>query len=92
MKDIVYINQGLFTAFIPQTTAGEAVFNSMAADTQGTGKVLNVPAGCGYLLSQHAKAIIEQIKQAGYTVGKAPKTKALTADDVEVMLRKLELE
>ena len=36
MKDIVCINQGLFTAFIPQTTAGEAVFNAMVEDTQGT--------------------------------------------------------
>ena len=77
MKDIIYIDQGLFTAFIPQTAVGEAVFNTMAADTQGTGKVL----------SQHAKAIIEQMRAAGYTVGKAPKVKALTPDDLDEMMK-----
>lgn len=82
MKDIVYIDQGLFTAFIPQTTAGEAVFNAMAADTQGTGKVLSV----------HAKAVIQQIKAQGYTVGKAPKLKALTADQADEMLKELGIE
>ena len=82
MKDIVYINQGLFTAFIPQTMAGEVVFNAMAADTHGTGKVLSV----------HAEAVIQQIKQAGYTVGKAPKVKALTADDLDKMMKELGIE
>ena len=55
---------------------------SKAADTQGTGKVL----------SQHAKAVIQQIKQAGYTVGKAPKIKALTADDLDGMMKELGVE
>lgn len=82
MKDIIYIDQGLFTAFIPQTAAGEVVFNAMAADTQGTGKVL----------SQHAKATIEQMRAAGYTVGKAPKTRALTADQADEMLKELGIE
>lgn len=82
MKDIVYINQGLFTAFIPQTVAGEAVFNAMAEDTHGTGKVLSV----------HAKAVIQQIKARGYTVGKAPKIKALTADELDEMMRELGIE
>lgn len=82
MKDIIYINQGLFTAFIPQTTAGEVVFNSMAQDTQGTGKVLSI----------HAKAVIQQIKAQGYTVGKAPKVKALTADDLDGMMKELGIE
>lgn len=46
MKDIVCIDQGLFTAFIPQTTAGEAVFNAMSEDTQGKGAV----TCCRYML------------------------------------------
>lgn len=79
MKDLVWINQGLFTAFIPQTAAGEQVFNAMAKDTDGTGKVLSV----------HAKVVIEQIKAAGYTVGKAPKVRVPTEDEVDAMMKEL---
>ena len=60
------------------------------------------PQGCGYLLSIHAKAVklsrrdcdpvIQQIKAQGYTVGKAPKAKPLTAEQTDELLRDMGIE
>jgi hypothetical protein len=61
----------LFTAFYPETPAGEQAWNEMAAHTDGTGKVLN----------GQVDGTIAQLRAAGYTVepGAAP---AQSIDDV----------
>ena len=78
--DITYINQGLFTAFIPQTKAGEDAFREICR-VQGdhTGKVLTI----------HAKQTIQQLRKAGYKVEKAPKQKPLTDDQLDSLLNEL---
>jgi len=82
MNDIEYINQGLFSAFIPVSKAGEQAFNQMAVQTDGTGKVLTV----------HLQSTIQQLKQAGYKVGKAKKQPKITAEQADDMLRELGIE
>lgn len=78
--DITYIDQGLFTAFIPQTKAGEDAFREICR-VQGdhTGKVLTI----------HAKQTIQQLRKAGYKVGKAPKQKPMTDDQLDSLLNEL---
>ena len=78
--DITYINQGLFTAFIPQTKAGEDAFREICR-VQGdhTGKVLTI----------HAKQTIQQLRKAGYKVGKAPKTKPLNNQELDALFDEL---
>lgn len=70
--DITYINQGLFTAFIPISKAGETAWAEMANYTSGTGKVL----------STQAASTIAQLKAAGYKVCKAKKQAPIDADQL----------
>lgn len=78
--DIHYINQGLFTAFIPQSKSGEDAFREICR-VQGdhTGKVLTI----------HAKQTIQQLRKAGYKVGKASKQKPMTDDELDSLLDEL---
>lgn len=78
--DISYIDQGLFTAFVPNTKEGEQAWNELSAVTEGTGKVLTM----------QAKEFIYQLRKAGYTVAKAPKVKPLSADELDNMLNELD--
>ena len=71
MTDLTYSNQGLFTLFIPESPAGISAWQAMSQDTQGTGKVLTM----------HAKAVIMQLRKAGYKVSKA-KPVDMTMDDI----------
>lgn len=71
--DLHYINQGLFTAFVPVSKEGEQAWNELSSVTEGTGKVLTV----------QAKEFIYQLRKAGYTVTKAPKVKPLSADELD---------
>ena len=82
MSDLEYIDHGMFTSFIPVSKAGEVAFNQMAEYTDGTGKVLSI----------HKQSTIQQLRQAGYKVGKAKKTGKVTAEHVEDMLRELGME
>ena len=82
MNDIEYIDQGLFTAFVQVTKAGEVAFNQMSEYRDGTGKVLSI----------HKQSTILQLRQAGYKVGKAKKTRKVTTEHVEDMLRELGIE
>ena len=82
MSDLEYIDQGLFTAFIPVSKAGEVAFNQMAEYTDGTGKVLSI----------HKQGTIQQLRQAGYKVSKAKKTGKVTAEQADEMLRELGIE
>ena len=78
--DLHYINQGLFTAFVPVSKEGEQAWNELSAVTEGTGKVLTV----------QAKEFIYQLRKAGYTVTKAPKVKPLSDDELDSMLKELD--
>lgn len=61
MTDLEYTTSGMFTAFIPNTTAGEQAWRAIAEQTEGTGKILTF----------HLKATLRQLRAAGYTVKKA---------------------
>ena len=74
MTDLTYITTGLFTRFMPETKAGEAVWNEMAKDD-----------GCAAVLSIHAKNVICQLRKAGYSVAKAKKAPAWTSSDDELL-------
>lgn len=50
----------MFTAFYPNTTAGQEAWKVIAAQCDGTGKVLH----------SHVESTIHQLREAGYTVGK----------------------
>lgn len=78
--DITYINQGLFTAFLPQSEQGEDAFREICR-VQGdhTGKVLTI----------HAKQTIQQLRKAGYKVGKVSKQKPITDDELDSLLDEL---
>ena len=58
MTDLVYLKSGMFATFIPNTSAGEDAWRSIAAQTDGTGKVL---------MSQ-LKSTLSQLRGAGYSV------------------------
>jgi hypothetical protein len=64
--DLLYMKQGLFTAFIPESKAGEDAWRELAKQTDGTGKVF----------THHLKAVISQLRKAGYTVRQAEKKSA----------------
>ncbi len=82
MNDLEYIEQGLFTSFLPVSKAGEVAFNQMAAYTEGTGKVLSI----------HKQSTIQQLRQAGYKVSKAKRQGKVTAEQADDLLRKLGIE
>lgn len=63
-SDLSYTTDSLFTRFIPNTPAGEDAWREMAKQ-DGVAAVLNI----------HAKAVIAQIRKAGYSVAKAVKPK-----------------
>jgi hydroxymethylpyrimidine/phosphomethylpyrimidine kinase len=62
-NDLTYRKQGLFTAFIPETLAGETAWREIAEKTQGTGKVFTA----------QLPAVLAQLRKAGYTVQVAKK-------------------
>lgn len=77
MADITYNNQGIFTAFLPETKAGEDAFRAICkAQGDHTGKVLSI----------HAKATIAQLRRAGYSVKKQGKIEEIDADELAALL------
>ncbi len=78
MTDLQYIEQGLFTAFVPDSEQGEQVWTDFLKQNNGSNKVLTI----------HAKSVISQIKKAGYTVSKAKK---VTKSEMNKILAELEL-
>lgn len=78
-SDLSYIDQGLFTAFIPNTKEGEQAWNELASVTENTGKVLTV----------QAKQFVYQLRKAGYTVSKAKQSK-LSEDDLDKLFDELD--
>lgn len=77
--DLVYIDQGLFTAFLPETKEGEEAWRQLAEQTDGTGKVLTI----------QAKQIIARLRKAGYSVHQ---TKKPTKSAIEGIFEELEKE
>jgi hydroxymethylpyrimidine/phosphomethylpyrimidine kinase len=69
-NDLTYIKQGLFTAFIPETLAGETAWRAIAEQTQGTGKVFTT----------QLPAVLSQLRKAGYAVQVA---KNLTKEKID---------
>lgn len=69
--DISYTNDKMFTRFMPESKAGEDVWREMASKMGGVAAVLNF----------EAKAIIAQMRAAGYKVGKANPVKLDMSDD-----------
>jgi len=59
MKDLTYIQEKIFTKFIPNTKAGEEAWNVMQKD------------GVASVYNQHAEDVIKQLTDAGYTVEKS---------------------
>jgi len=62
----------MFTAFYPETAAGQEAWKSIAEQTDGTGKVLHA----------QVEGTIQQLREAGYTVAEAPAPVAASADDL----------
>lgn len=69
--DISYTTDKMFTRFMPESKAGEDVWREMASKMDGAAAVLNF----------EAKAIIAQMRAAGYKVGKAKPVKMDMSDD-----------
>jgi hypothetical protein len=64
MNDITYIQNGFFTRFLPDTKDGEGAVNEIIRVT-----------GDNVIRNDHLKAILKQLRQAGYKVKKAIVTK-----------------
>ena len=81
--DLTYFRQGLFTSFIPVTSAGENAWREIAAQTGGTGKVFTA----------QLPMFLREIRKAGYSVSMAAKTShEETAKDIDSILEELERE
>ena len=76
MHDLSYTQDGMFTQFIPNTPAGESAWRTM--HEKNATAVLNI----------HAKAVLKQLRDAGYTVAKAKPVK-LSHNDINAMLAEL---
>lgn len=73
--DIEYFTSGLFTRFVANTPAGEDAWREMAKDD-----------GCAAVLSHHDKAVIAQLRAAGYSVAKAKPVVAISDDELLSLL------
>ena len=72
MTDLHYTKLGIFTMFMPNTKDGENIWRELASRTEGTGKVFTM----------HLASTLKQIRAAGYSVSKAPKSKPSDFDDM----------
>jgi hypothetical protein len=64
-SDLSYrVVDSMFTAFYANTPSGEEAWKVIAAQNEGTGKVLSV----------HVESTIQQLRDAGYTVDAASAT------------------
>lgn len=66
----------MFTAFYPNTPAGQEAWKEIAAESEGTGKVF----------TQQAEGVIAQLREAGYSVAEA-ELPAESADDLMAALQ-----
>jgi hypothetical protein len=70
---------GLFTTFLPNTPEGENAWRTMNATQNSDG---------GKVLASHTEAVIQQIRDAGYTVSEDASA-PVTADEVDAMVADL---
>lgn len=77
--DLIYINAGLFTRFIPNTPAGEEAY-----------RVMHEQQGDASILSIHVQNVIAQLRKAGYSVAKSKKAKKVTVQEIDELLAALE--
>lgn len=75
MTDLIYYTDKMFTRFIPETDAGVVAYNQMAEKINGVPVVFNFEAA----------RVIKQLRDAGYLVAKAKKTKTWVVSDDELM-------
>lgn len=82
VPDLTYLrsSDGLFTTFLPNTPDGEKAWRTMNA-TQGSEG--------GKILAHHTEAIIQQIRDAGYTVA-AGASGQITSEEADALLAELE--
>jgi len=72
--DLSYITDGMFTTILPNTPAGEKVWNEFASQNGGDCK----------FLTAHKNAVIAQLTQAGYTIRESKPNKS-TENDVDLL-------
>lgn len=78
-EDLVYLKQGLFTAFISQSKAGDDAWRELASKTGGTGKVYTIQLA----------ATLSALRAAGYTVSKAKKPSEKEIDGLMAELERM---
>jgi hypothetical protein len=76
--DLVYHKQGLFTAFISQSKAGDDAWRELASQTAGTGKVFTA----------QLPAALSALRAAGYAVSKAQKPSKREIDNLMAELER----
>ena len=77
MSDLQYIEQGLFTSFVPVTKDGEVIWAELLSQNEGSNKVLTI----------HKDKVLRQIRKAGYSVSKA---KPVGENEMATILAELE--
>jgi len=79
--DLFYLREGLFTAFVPQSKAGEDAWRAIAAQTYGTGKVFTA----------QLPSVLAQLRRSGYVVRMgASKSKKELEREIAAILAELE--
>ena len=79
--DLFYLKQGLFTSFIPATSAGDHAWRAIAAQTGGTGKVFTA----------QLQSVLGQLRNAGYSVKmETKKSKKQIKMEINSILEELE--
>lgn len=72
MTDLNYITDGFYITLIPKTKDGDYIWNEIAAKFDGVAK-----------FPVHMKpSIFKQIKDAGYTIRKARKSRPISDDEL----------
>jgi fatty acid-binding protein DegV len=69
MTDLTYLEQGLFTTFLPESKQGDEAWREIHKQCPN-GKVLTI----------HLKSTLSQLRKAGYIVKKAKKSKKTLGD------------
>jgi|GEM_PF-5378017 len=65
-SDLTYKKSGLFTLFLPETSAGYAAWAELAKRNDGTGKIFTA----------HLDQTLRQLRKTGYSVAAANKISA----------------
>ena len=83
MSDLVYIQNGFYTRFLANTPEGEQAYNEIVRVT-----------GDNAIRNDHVKAVLKQLRKAGYKVTKAKvsnKSKESVLSEIDDILRELDL-